>query len=50
MYEAKVTWPDGSVLENSGTIGEIIHWANIMANENPDAIIEIQQTEVSSNE
>lgn len=50
MYEAKVTWPDGSVIENTGTIGEIIHWANIMANENPDATIDIQQKDVDSNE
>lgn len=50
MYEAKVTWPDGSVMENAGTIGEIIHWANVMANENPDAIVDIQRKDDAKDE
>ena len=43
MYEAKVTWPDGSVLEKSGCKEEIFYWANVMANDNPDAIVDIQR-------
>ena len=49
MYEAKVTWPDGSVLEKSGSKEEIFHWANTMANENMDAIVDIQRKDDENN-